>query len=279
MKFFLSALFRSFYSISFYKEAIGRPVKSALKVFVLFSIITGIVWGLINSLSLGLGYKAIEGELEYFPTIQVDGDGLTIQNLEMPFEIQDSGSYVGIDTTGSLSEIPSDFVEGILFRKDVVVIRSIEYEEDLEVGYEEILASLEQSDIYMDSETLKSFLGGLVIVLMCILPFWGIVANFIVLGLKVVIVTLMGAVIIGFLNKEKAFENSFKIALYIAIPIYLVNMLWNWIYMFGSQFQLLLNLLCMVGIVIWIVKWIYFWGLGYYSVYVAVDKATDKSNQ
>ena len=185
----------------------------------------------------------------------------------MPIAVVDGGTYLGIDTTGELIEIPEMFFEGVLVRQKDIVFRTMEESEDKVITYEELLEIFNRDSIYIDSSALTLYVKIFIVLMICLLPIWGVLVNILILGFKVFVVTLIGAVIIGLLNKDDAFENAFKIALYTSIPIYIVNAVWNLFYMFFSQIELLLSLLCVLGIVVWAIKWIYFWGLAYYSVY------------
>jgi hypothetical protein len=274
MKFFLKSLYQTFYSVKFYREAIQRPLKSGIKVFLLFSVITGIIWGLIHAVSFVGIFSEVESSLENFPQIEVTKDGLDISNIEMPLSLVDGGTYFGLDTTGELTEIPEMYFEGILIRDKDMVFRTLEEAEDNIITYTQLLQMLERESIYMDSDTLATYIKVFAVLMICFLPIWGVIANILVLGFKVFVVTLIGAVVIGLLNKDDAFENAFKIALYISIPIYIINTLWNLFYTMFSQIEFLLTILCILGLIVWAIKWVYFWGLAYYAVYQAPIKPT-----
>jgi hypothetical protein len=271
MKFFLRSLFQSFYSPKFYKDAVARPVKSGLKVFFLFVVLTGVFWGLLTSISFVGIIFTIDPVLKDFPSVEVTKEGLSIEGLEQPFYLTEGTQYVGIDTTGEVQEIPAEFMEGVLIRKDDIVFRTLEEEEDRILTYSELLTAFSKDSIAFDRTVIGSYIKVFSVLMICFLPFWGVFVNIIVLGFKVFVMTLLGAIIIGFLNKENAFENAFKLALYISIPIYIVNAVWNLMYMFISQIELLLTLLCVLGLIIGLGKWIYFSLLAYYGVYHKVD--------
>ena len=216
--FFLKSLLFPIFSPSFYKEAVDRGLKKAVAFFILFTIITTIGYSVINTVKIGSKVLNAEQYFQNFPSIEVRDGELTFDRPQ-PFEmVTDDNIYVGVDTTGILTEIPANNAQGFLFGKYSILFKTTEYPETQEITYTELLTSLEVDEIILNTEVLTEFAQQFGVIFLITLPvitfFWKLFTGII----SIILFSLIGFVILSIAKHNNAFRKSFILTVYAAVP-------------------------------------------------------------
>jgi len=260
---FLKSLVFTVFSPKFYKEAVDKGWKSAWGVYFLFTVLVSIATFLIFSLSFGLNILNLPEEFEDFPDISVENGELYI-DAEMPIEYTEDGQYLGIDTTGEISEIPVGYNSGVLLTRDVMIFRSEDSYGDQVLTYDEMLTELEMDSFELNSEIVTSFFQTFGIIIIVLAPVVIFLWKFISTLFVILFIAILGFIVLSVMNQRDAFSKSFLIAMYASIPVFYINVLLRLFNKVTDSFFgiTLGSLCCLIPLLFALIKWGIFWGIG-----------------
>lgn len=266
--FFLKSLVYTVFSPSFYKEALGRGGKKALLNFFLFSLLVTILTSLYFVATFGSTLLNIPDKLGDFPDVSIENGELTM-NPEKLYDFTEGGMYIVIDTTGSTTEIPDNYSEGVLLTQDLAIFRSAETPTDQEIPYDELLNSFDRESFSIDRESLSSFLQTAGMVIVVASPLFIFLGTFLGQLFSILLISLLGFIVLSAMSQTDAFKKSFILSLYAVIPVFYITTMFS---IFGKLLDLvglnfsLGSICCLIPIIFSLVKWGIFWGIGAYGI-------------
>lgn len=264
---FLKSLVYTVFSPKFYKEAVAKGWKSAWGVYFLFTMLVSLVTFAVFALSFGFDLFNLPEQFESFPDVRV-ADGELYVDADMPIEYMEEGQYIGIDTTGVVTEIPAGYNSGILFTRQSATFRSEDNYGDQVMTYDEILTEFEMDSFELDAEKVSAFFQSFGVVIIILSPVLIFLWNFVARLFVILFIAILGFIVMSVMSQKDAFTKSFLIAMYASIPVFYVNLL---IKLFnkvtGSLFDVTLgSLCCLIPISFALIKWGIFWGMGAYGI-------------
>lgn len=261
--FSLKAFVYSVFSPAFYKEAVEkRTTKRAFLTFLLFiGVITFFVSGYVFVTSLPVFFS--DNDIDRFNLTLYQGE-LEIEGLEMPFETIEGRQYLAIDTTGVITEIPDEYLEGFVVREDGIVVRNADFPDDQIVDYATMFPSSETTPITFDDRDLNAFLKTFVVIYIVVAPFVIFFWNLIWKLLVVLLVSGIGSLFLQRMGRKEAFRDAYVIALYASIPMFYTSVI---LQLFDALSLELFSgtvgmVCCLVPFGIWVLRWSGFFALG-----------------
>lgn len=270
---FLKSLVFTVFSPKFYKEAVEKGWKSAWGVYFLFTFLVSLATFAIFAISFGIDLFNLPGQFEDFPDVRF-ADGELYVDAEMPLEYMDNGQYLGVDTTGEITEIPAGYNSGVLLTRDTMIVRSEDNYGDQVLSYNEIMTEMEIDSFELNSEKISSFIQSFGVIIIILSPVVIFLWKFLSTLVVILFIAILGFIIMSIMGQENSFSKSFLIAMYAMIPVFYVNLL---IKIFNkvtdSLFSMTIgSLCCLIPIVLVFIKWGIFWGIGAYGVKEAALK-------
>jgi len=268
---FLKSLFQTIYSPTFYKETIKRGVRKAFGNYTLCIILITIISSIVFGISFGKTLLNLPEEIKTWPEFTVKDNELTVTGLEMPFETTNEGQYFAVDTTDTITTFPTGYHQGAIFNKNKMILRSEDYQGDMETYYNDALREMELEEIIVTHEMLTSTLGSLGVVFLFIYPILAFIGTWSSKLISILIITGIGYIVLSSLKQKEAFNKSLILSLYAFIPAYYVGKIWEWTNAimdkaFDISFNDFLSLCCLIGLVLWIARYGIFWFIGYKGI-------------
>lgn len=264
--FLLKAFTQSIYSPSFYREAYQKGIKKAAMILFVLVLLMTAVGAAKFYYNFGFSFFNTQELLanNSLPTrVQIIDGTLRVEGLDMPVEHTEGGQYIGIDTTGELTEIPDEYNEAALFTADRIIFRSSDNPGDVEATYEQ----MNIENFSMTQAELETILGTVNTFIAIMIPFVIFAMSLVSVYFTALIVGLIGALILSLMGKQLAMRKSLIASFYISIPVYYVGLILGGINYLITQAGIdLSTLLCFVGPVIGLVKWFGYWGFAVWGI-------------
>jgi hypothetical protein len=266
--FFLKSLVFTLFSPGFYKEAVGMGMKKAFFVFFLFSTIVTVVSTLYFFITFGSSLTHISDDLPDFPDIEISNGVLTTDPAK-PYETTNGGQFLALDSTGTITEIPEEYNNGILLTANSIIIRNEDYSGDQEITYKQILDSFSKDSLSISKDGVASLIQKAGIVIMLISPVFIFIGQVLGTLFSVLTISILGLIILSMQGVEQAFRKSFILALYASIPVYYVSTI---VWLLQKLFALagisipIGSLCCFIPIGFSLIKWGTFWGMGAWGI-------------
>ncbi|MBD3363025.1 DUF1189 domain-containing protein [Candidatus Dojkabacteria bacterium] len=266
--FFAKSLGLTVYSPNFYKEAVSKGIRKALKIYFLFTLLVSVISSFYFIFSFGQDLIRLPQNIKNFPEIIIDKQGLFIDSEDMPIVFVKQDKYFALDTTANLDEIPSDYREGVLLTKEYMLIRSRDEIEDISISYEDLLRELEIERIKINQELFVSLIQKFGILILIASPIFIFVFNFFIRLIPILGITLIGTFIFTVMKKEHSFRQSLIISLYASIPVFYLTFFLRIFadYLFIYSGFRISTLCCFMPLFIGFLKWMLFWSIGAYGV-------------
>lgn len=262
--FILRSFLFTLFSPSFYREAVQRGTKQAFSVFFAFNLIVTAITSIYFLVSFGIGLSNVPEQLPDFPDIEIS-DGMLTTDPAEPYEFTDGGQYFGMDSTGTITEIPNGYHNGVLLTKSSVIFRSEDNYGDTTLSYDDILNDLSFDTISVDHSNVASIIQKFGIVIMICSPVFIFIGTYLSTLFTVFIISILGLIFLSAQHVPRAFEKSFIIAMYASIPVWYVSILFWFLGKITATLGIdisLRSLCCLIPLAFTLIKWGAFWGLG-----------------
>jgi hypothetical protein len=266
---FLESLYKTIYSPSFYKKASLKGIKKSLFVFIGFAVLITIISSVVFFFQSTKVINDLPDFTANFPNINISSDGvLTLTNLSEPMPlvfIQDN-YYIGIDTTGELTSIPSIHTQGILITATEITIKDPSSPSGVVTAtFTDLLESLERSEINISGADVTKWVESFLNVAKFAYPFlafgWFLFAR--LFGL--LFVALFVWMFFSVAKIKYPARNAFIATMYASIPVFYVGYILSLLNKgLTSLIDVdLMNSCCLIGLLLALIQWGIFIGIAY----------------
>ncbi|MBD3329646.1 DUF1189 domain-containing protein [Candidatus Dojkabacteria bacterium] len=269
---FFEKLIKPVYSREFYAKAAKEPAKKAIGFFTVFTILSTLILAIFFVASMGIKLVKLPSaldEIEDFPEIRI-ANGELYYSGEMPIEYDNEGQYFAVDTTGTLTEIPSEYYRGALFTKNTMLFRSEESPQDMEITYNQLLENFGISSFELDKEIAQDYIntyGSMLLIGMMVAgPIVMIISKLIWGFIALLVMSLIGTLILSIMGvKEDSFNKSLIISAYVTVPLTYIALIGAFINklkaLAGINFSLG-AICCLIPLTWGFIKWTIFFVIG-----------------
>jgi hypothetical protein len=270
--FFLKSLLYTIFSPKFYGEAVKKGAKKAWGVFFLFTILTTIISFALFALGMGIDLLRLPDQMEDIPEIRVENGELSVEGADMPIEIMEDGSCIFIDTTQTFqkSDIPRACDTAFLLERYTVTIRTDDSTQDVTASYDEILTELNRDSIVINQDTVSKFIQSFGLIIVLVSPVFIFIGQVLSRLFMILLITILGLIVLSIMKKDKAFKNSFILAVYASIPVFYINLVMRLLRKVSSSVLgvdfVIGSICCLLPLILSIAKWGVFWGIGAFGL-------------
>jgi hypothetical protein len=266
--FFLRSLVLTIFSPSFYVEAVNKGLKKGFLVYFLFTLLMTAVTFIIFAVGFGADLLQVPEKLANIPEVTIE-DGTLRMDPPEPYIVSDEDYYLALDATGTITEIPEGYTDGMLLKENTIIIRSTETYQDTELGYDAVLNEFDIDFFRLDHDIITNWVQSFGLMIIIVSPLFIFVGLFISRLIAITFIAILGFIVMSALEQQDAFRKSFIVALYASIPVAYVNFVQNLIGKGADAVGITFTLgsiCCLLPLIFSLIKWGIFWGLGAYGV-------------